>query len=149
MSTHSRIGIQNEDGTFTTIYCRFDGNYSYKNSVGSILFKHYITITKIKKLIHLGDLSSLGPTIGEKHYFHKEEIGDYKYCTAFHRDEGNSIEETKPIIIKDLEKWARDYYYSYNYFFRENEWWMFSWDNLKTLNPVGLELAFLKLKEKK
>jgi hypothetical protein len=56
MSTRSRIGIENQDGTTTSIYCHFDG---YISGVGKLLKEYYTTQAKVKALIKLGDISSL------------------------------------------------------------------------------------------
>ena len=40
MSTRCRIGIENKNGTITSIYCHHDG---YLEGVGEILVNHYKT----------------------------------------------------------------------------------------------------------
>ena len=55
MSTRSRIAIENQNGSVTSIYCHFDG---YISGVGKTLFNHYDR-EKLEKLIELGDISSL------------------------------------------------------------------------------------------
>ena len=37
MSTRSRVGIKNEDGTITSVYVHHDG---YPSGVGDVLFKN-------------------------------------------------------------------------------------------------------------
>jgi hypothetical protein len=59
MSTRSRIGILNDDRSVTSIYCHFDG---YPSGVGAILVAHYHDTVKVRELISLGDISSLGAT---------------------------------------------------------------------------------------
>jgi len=56
MSTRSYILIENTDGTFSGIYCHFDG---YPKGVGATLLDSYRTEAKIRELIALGTLSSL------------------------------------------------------------------------------------------
>lgn len=65
MSTRSRIGMANPDGTISSIYCHFDGYIEGPDGVGYKLFKHYQGAEKIKALIALGDISSLGENIEE------------------------------------------------------------------------------------
>ena len=48
MSTRCRIGIENKDGTITSIYCHHDG---YLEGVGEILVNHYKNEEKIRKLM--------------------------------------------------------------------------------------------------
>ena len=93
MGTRSRIAIANSDGSFTSIYCHWDG---YPEGVGATLLKHYTTYAKVRELMALGDLSSLGDEIGEKHDF--ESRGYHDWCKAYGRDRGETgIEaETSP-----------------------------------------------------
>lgn len=56
MSTRSNIGVLNNDGTVTAIYCHWDGYVEYN---GRILSEHYQEVEKVKELISGGDLSSL------------------------------------------------------------------------------------------
>ncbi|NBT36360.1 MAG: hypothetical protein EBT03_12645 [Betaproteobacteria bacterium] len=57
MSTHSYIGIQNDEGTIHAIYCHSDG---YLDWVGRKLLQHWSDPETLQKLIDLGDLSALG-----------------------------------------------------------------------------------------
>ena len=60
----SNIGIKsNVDGVISVIYCHSDG---YLEHVGRTLIDHYTDPIKIKCLMELGDLSSLGKNIGKK-----------------------------------------------------------------------------------
>lgn len=68
MGTRSRIGLELPDGTFGSIYCHWDGYPGYN---GKILLGHYSDPAKVEELISLGDLSSLGAEIGEKHDFNR------------------------------------------------------------------------------
>ena len=94
MGTRSTIGILNQDGSVGTIYCHWDG---YPAWVGKILLAHYNEEAKVRDLIALGDLSSMGETIGEKHDFDygikfDTESPEYKrlekMCNAYGRDRG-------------------------------------------------------------
>lgn len=58
MATHCRIGIKNEDGSVTSIYCHNDGDPN--GPVGYALKMYYDTDEKVRKLLELGDLSALG-----------------------------------------------------------------------------------------
>jgi len=93
MGTRSNIGILNEDGTVTTIYCHWDGN---PESNGQLLLEHYQTEEKIRQLLKLGDLSHLGPEIGEeipesyKHNIRLTYGRDDTRCFAYGRDLGET-----------------------------------------------------------
>jgi|LauGreDrversion4_2_1035121.scaffolds.fasta_scaffold60805_1 hypothetical protein len=88
MATRSRIAIQNEDGTVTSIYCHWDG---YPENNGNILVSHFKNRDKVKKLIALGSLSSLAPEIEapEGHTFSDPAEG---HTVAYSRDRGESLD---------------------------------------------------------
>jgi hypothetical protein len=90
MSTRSNIGIEEADGSITAIYCHWDG---YPSHNGKILLEHYKEASKVRSLIALGDLSSLGPEIGEKHSFDSdgEMARANGWSTAYHRDRGEEL----------------------------------------------------------
>ena len=68
MATRSRIAIENQDGTVTSIYCHFDG---YLDGVGKKLFEHYDR-EKTEKLIELGDISVLGESTLDTIAYHRD-----------------------------------------------------------------------------
>ena len=63
MSTRSRIGLKRADDSIESIYCHFDG---YPEGVGKILKEHYDTLNKVKELLKLGDISTLGTFYDEE-----------------------------------------------------------------------------------
>ena len=71
MATRSRIGIL-ENGQVTSVYCHWDG---HPENVGKILLENYSTLDKAKKLIAMGDISSLGTTPKET-LFYSRGIGE-------------------------------------------------------------------------
>ncbi|MHB9130369.1 MAG: hypothetical protein ACYDBB_04660 [Armatimonadota bacterium] len=83
MSTRSRIAVKREDETFRSVYCHFDG---YPAGVGATLAAHYTDPAKVERLIGLGDLSSLGPEIGERHPFDDRSEATAGWCLAYGRD---------------------------------------------------------------
>jgi hypothetical protein len=85
MATRSRIAIENQDGSVTSVYCHWDGHI-YTNGV--ILNYHYNTKEKVEELIGLGYLSSLGITIEE--------------TDAFHRDRGEEFIQIKYSNVEEL-----------------------------------------------
>ncbi len=66
MATRSTIALEYADGTVDKIYCHWDG---YLDNNGKILFDNYKDPFKVQRLMDLGDVSSLGPNIGDKHDF--------------------------------------------------------------------------------
>lgn len=95
MGTRSRIAAANPDGTFTSIYCHWDG---YPSHHGVILRDHYNDEAKVRKLIALGDISSLGAEIGTKHSFDKAPDD---VVNAYGRDRGEK--DTQPVTSADFE----------------------------------------------
>jgi hypothetical protein len=91
------IGVENVDGTITAIYCHWDGDIKTN---GRLLAAHWTEPVKIAALMDLGNLSSLGPEIGEKHEPHpyRNDV-----CTTYARDWGRGDYEG------DLEVWSRTY----------------------------------------
>jgi hypothetical protein len=118
MSTRSKIGILNQDGTVSAIYCHFDG---YLEHNGKILNESYTEEGKVRELIGLGDLSCLGKEIGEPQDFNSPR--DRDWCLAYGRDRGE--DNTEADIYKDKKEfidsldgsWAE-----YAYLFTENGW---------------------------
>ena len=97
MATRSRIGIDEGDGCAVSIYCHWDG---YPAHVGRILLDHYTEESKVRELLDLGDLSILGPEIGEAHDFdthgtrwdgaNRIETESTPWCLAYGRDRGET-----------------------------------------------------------
>jgi hypothetical protein len=84
MSTRSRIAIENQDGTVTSVYCHFDG---YVKGVGKTLFENY-NREKTEQLVALGDLSQL--------YESTES------SVAYARDRGEDLNKTIYIDVEEL-----------------------------------------------
>ncbi len=61
MATRSTIALEFADGTVGQVYCHWDG---YLSNNGEILLASYTDPFKVRELIDLGDLSSLGAEIG-------------------------------------------------------------------------------------
>lgn len=64
MGTRSRIGVMHGDKC-KSVYCHWDG---YLEHNGKILLENYDS-ARANHLVALGDMSSLGPVIGEQHPF--------------------------------------------------------------------------------
>lgn len=97
MSTRSLIGMERKPGGWIDfIYCHSDG---YPVGVGAILQEHYQDPEKIKQLIALGSITSLGRDIGEKQDFNKP---NYLQCNAYHRDRGEPWERCRPEVARTV-----------------------------------------------
>jgi hypothetical protein len=107
MATRSRIGIQNEDGSVTSVYCHWDG---YPEHNGDILVNHYKEREKVQKLIGLGSISSLAPEIDapEGHSFENPVPG---VTVAYYRDRGENFNQRQNIspenfFVSDIEEYG-------------------------------------------
>ena len=91
MATHSRIGMEQEDGSVKSIYCHFDG---YPSHVGRILNESFKDHDKVKALVELGDISSLEVEIEPTgpHSFASPQKG---VTVAYHRDRGEDHNSKK------------------------------------------------------
>ena len=76
MATRSTIALEYADGTVGQVYCHWDG---YLDHNGQILQEHYQDPFKVRALLDLGDLSSLGDDLGDQHDF--DSAASYEGCT--------------------------------------------------------------------
>lgn len=110
MATRSRIAIENENGTVSSVYSHWDG---YPSHNGHILMEHYKDRDKVQKLIDLGSLSSLAEEVeipeGVEHSFESPK----KDITVFYgRDRGEtnvqaqSHADRKAFLRSDVEEYG-------------------------------------------
>lgn len=121
MSTRSRIGIANDDGTISSIYCHFDG---YLDGVGQTLVDAYSDPAKVAELIRLGALSSLydnvAPADGEHHSFNSPAKN---VTVAYHRDRGEGYRA--PTVSADETEYralTQKSWGEYSYLYRDGQW---------------------------
>ena len=110
MGTRSVIGVMHGD-VCKSVYCHWDG---YLEHNGRILQENYDS-TKANHLVALGDLSSLGETIGEKHDFNDYEAGKGQ-CTFYGRDRGETGTEFRVThnfqdFLERADGCGAEYYY--------------------------------------
>ena len=116
MSTNSLI-IQKTQGGFRSIYCYADGYIEYN---GMILLKHYQDNDKITQLLDLGDLSSLGMEIGDKHDFDKAGRGQ---CTAYGRDRGEEdVDARETVTLHETAEIYKNWGIEWVYLWDGQEW---------------------------
>jgi hypothetical protein len=111
MSTRSRIAIENQDGTVTSIYCHWDG---YTKGVGKTLEKWYTTQAKVEALIELGDISSLDMTPTS--------------TVAYHRDRDEDFTQKKFDGVEQLYTEGFNYGINYIYCYTKSGQWLVSDD---------------------
>ena len=118
MATRSNIGIVNQDGSITSIYCHYD---SYPEYVGKILLNHYNDVGIINKLMELGDLSSLGENLYAVGHTWAAPIEGV--CVAYGRDRGEKGVESR--VFKSIEQYNRNADNSgvdYQYLYEDGKW---------------------------
>ena len=128
MATRSTIALEFADDTVQQVYCHWDG---YLENNGSILFKHYSDAYKLRDLIDLGDVSSLGTDVGIKHDFSRldtplpadEYERLYGHMTTFYgRDRGEENTGAKPFV--NFEDYVENFVHEeYAYILRRDGNW--------------------------
>lgn len=120
MSTRSMIGMR-VGNQIHAIYCHFDGYPEHQMPILS----HYSTAKQVKELLALGDLSILGPKIGEKHAFdsHGGHAKDVEWCLAYGRDRGEdntekSVYRSTAVAKRCMQDRGADYFY----LFEDDKW---------------------------
>ena len=122
MATRSRIGIENQDGTISSIYCHYDG---YESGVGAVLKNHYTDRGKVQSLIDLGDISSLGervaPLVNTNEMLHTFDNPIPGITVAYHRDRGEKLYKAR--VDTSLESFSKSDFEEYGRVFNlEGEW---------------------------
>ena len=126
MGTRSRIAVMHGDNC-KSVYCHWDG---YLEHNGRILLEHYDS-AKANHLVAMGDLSSLGPEIGDKHPFSQfdlpeaERVNYDKWCTFYGRDRGESdtdfhVDSTFESFLERANNCGAEYYY----IMKDGEWYV-------------------------
>jgi len=136
MGTRSTIALEYADGTVEQIYCHWDG---YLEHNGQILARHYSDPFKVRQLMDLGDMSSLGERIGTQHAFEKAPEGE---CTFYLRD--RKEQGCKAKQFKDYADYIDNHQYEeYEYILRQVDgkavWFVADHDNVY----ITLEQAFI------
>lgn len=127
MSTKAAIGIENDDGTITGIYCYYDG---YLEGLGRILDRHYQDEATVRMLIEGGNI---------------KYIGDNFWATEFYIRDNNELNH-KPQTLTGIDDFERYYYkIPYFYLFSKNKW-LCRQDGDELLNYYNLSHAIELIK---
>ena len=130
MATRSRIAIENQDGSVTSVYCHWDGHIETN---GVILNNNYNTKDKVEALIELGNLSSLDKTL--------------ETTVAYARDRG---EDSHQAIYSNVEELFEDGFgdiVEYVYCFTKDGIWLVGTlesNNVAVLSEVLEEEGLIK-----
>lgn len=150
MSTRSRIGIQDADGSIRSVYCHSDG---YLTHVGQTLLDHYSDAAKVEELIALGGLSCLGSEIGEQHSFDEpryEFQPGYNaarakqienWTVAYNRDRGETLLIETSADEADYLALAEKSWGEYIYLWRDGQWFVHSYPGREYGNGAFMPIA--------
>jgi len=123
MSTRSRIAIENQNGSVTSIYCHFVG---YISGVGKLKKENYTTQDKVEALIELGDISSLEMTPAS--------------TDAYHRDRCEDLHKTSYLCVEDLFNLGFQSGIEYVYCFTKNNIWLVNKVGSNQVNDLKVAL---------
>lgn len=129
MATRSTIAVELEDGRVKQVYCHWDG---YLDHNGKILLEHYPDFIRAEELVSLGDISSLGEVVGEKHDFdarYDSSDAREQWTKYYGRDRGE--EGTGCKLFYDFEHYKNDHQYEeFEYILRKDgRWYVSSYDS--------------------
>ena len=158
MATRSTIALEFADGTVGMVYCHWDGYLGYN---GELLAEHWTDPFKLRDLLDLGDLSSLGASIGEKHDFdcpfawgtpeaEAWQNAKQKVCTFYGRDRGE--DDVAARYFKDFAEYrSQAQQEEYNYVLRnvngQATWYVSSRETLERIMPLTLVMESAKQEE--
>lgn len=135
MGTRSVIGVMHGSKA-KTVYCHWDG---YLDHNGRILLEHYNS-SKANHLVAMGDLSSLGKELGEKHAFSQftdskdpleqkrvqdeyNAAKDAGWCTFYKRDREDTDVDFK-VCQSDKELFETYEWCEYFYIMQDGIWYV-------------------------
>lgn len=146
MGTRSRIGVMHGDKC-KSVYCHWDGYLAHN---GAILQEHYDS-SRANHLVALGNLSTLGKEIGEKHAFSQfelraEEVQAYKeltenWTTFYMRDREEKDQEFEVShsfdeFLEQCVECSAEYYY----IMKDGEWYC---GDTYAHTPLSMSLTLL------
>ena len=121
MSTRSYILKENDNGTYTGVYCHNDGYLTYN---GAMLIDHYKNRDKVEKLISLGNMSSLNiylePDPSKPHSFddRQEDV-----CVFYSRDRAEVNQEASNLTLEEID--SPSSWIEYCYIYSKDDKWKF------------------------
>ena len=145
MSTRSRIGILNQDGTVESVYCHQDG---YPEYTGYFLENFYTSTKLVKILLSKGDISNIATSYG---WDLKKQIFDNKELLSL-KTYGQRGEKCPSVVHKDVKEYLEyDSCDNYKYLFSNGEkeyldcfyWSCFDMSEVKrakTINDIFIDI---------
>lgn len=121
MGTRSLIAKQTGPDTYRAIFCQLDGHLE---SQGAMLLEHFKTPEQVDKLLALGDLYLLHPTLEPDPALpHNFESRQKDVTIAFHRDWGMDGMEAKEYTLEGLDD--TDELIEFIYIFNQDSQWKY------------------------
>ena len=121
MGTRSLIAKQTGPDTYRAIFCQLDGHLE---SQGAMLLEHFNTPDQVDKLLALGDLYLLHPTLEPDPALpHNFESRQQDVTIAFHRDWGMDGMEAKDCTLEGLD--SSDELIEFIYIFNQDSEWKY------------------------
>ena len=123
MATRSAIAIKHGRNTIKSVSCHWDG---YPEHNGRILQEYWFTRILINQLIEMGDISSLGATIGKKvefdatpEYIQNDfEMAISYQCVFYNRDRGENTSfrtfKTEAEFVEHYDESGIEYFYLFD-----------------------------------
>jgi len=123
MGTRSFICKENQDGTYTTSYCHYDG---YPDHNGKILVTYYNERQKVEELLSFGDMSVLAErVIPDSETIHTFSESQKNVCVFYGRDRGEKNTQAKKYLMSELLKNVDESWIEYCYIFTLNNEWKY------------------------
>ena len=137
MGTRSAIGIKHGD-VVKAVYCHWDG---YLEHNGLLLARFYDNSVKVNKLISMGDLSSLGASIGEQQNFNdyrEVDTLEETWCKFYKRDRGEENVDFR--TFKDEQDFLENFNggEEFHYLFKDGKWYYS--DSGSEFKPLEIDL---------
>lgn len=119
MATRSTIAVKQDDGSVKAIYCHYDG---YPTGVGLFLTQFYNGAYEANQMIEMGNMSTIGASIGEKVDFNTfTDFG--KQCVFYARDRKEQYSTAR--VYGSVTEWVDsigDAGENYGYIFQDGKW---------------------------
>jgi len=119
MSTRSRIGILNQNGTVESVYCHQDG---YPEYTGFILENFYTNEKLVRNLLTKGDLSNIATSYNWKQEKEINEKGYEVLSVKTYAQRNQTLTSEKHEDITEFLKYDSADEYKYLFYVKHFEW---------------------------
>ena len=140
MSTRSRIGILNTDGTVESVYCHQDG---YPEYTGFILENFYTNEKLVRNLLSKGDLSNIATSYNWKQEKQINEKGYEVLSVKTYAQRDQTLTSEKHDDIIEFLKFDSADEYKYLFYIKHFEWVAYKTSdifNIKSTSDLFLDI---------